>query len=136
MPDTYAVKGVQFAFHYVNKNSDIGQLAIDNVKLVAVDPAAPAENHTITASAGEGGTISPSGSVSVADGADQTFTIQAADGYQIADVLVDGSSVGAVESYTFSAVTADHTISASFEQKAADVQFDNDFEEDEFPGHG
>ena len=70
--------------------------------------------YTITASAGTGGTISPSGSVSVSHGANRTFTITANTGYTIANVLVDGASVGAVSSYTFSNVTAAHTISASF----------------------
>lgn len=70
--------------------------------------------YTITASAGLGGSISPSGAVSVNYGADQAFTITADTGYQIADVLVDGVSVSAVPSYTFTAVTADHTITASF----------------------
>ncbi|MBI1782204.1 MAG: lamin tail domain-containing protein, partial [Sphingobacteriales bacterium] len=70
--------------------------------------------YTITASAGTGGTISPSGGVSVNCGSDQTFTITPAACYSIADVLVDGSSVGAVGTYTFTNVTAGHTISASF----------------------
>ncbi len=69
---------------------------------------------TITASAGAGGTITPSGAVSVADGANQSFTIAPDASYQIADVLVDGSSVGAVTTYTFTNVTANHTIAASF----------------------
>ena len=69
---------------------------------------------TITASAGPNGSIDPSGAVSVADGADQSFTITPDAGHYIADVLVDGSSVGAVTSYTFTNVTADHSISASF----------------------
>jgi len=68
----------------------------------------------ITASAGEKGAVSPSGSVSVASGSDQTFTITPDPGYHIVDVVVDGSSVGAVATYTFSNVTADHTITASF----------------------
>jgi len=68
----------------------------------------------ITASAGEHGTISPSGAVKVAPGADQLFTISAEAGYRIADVTVDGASVGAVESYTFTKVSAPHTIAASF----------------------
>jgi len=71
-------------------------------------------SHTITASAGSGGSISPSGAVLVAHTASQGFTIAADPGYSIADVLVDGVSVGAVASYTFSNVTADHTIAASF----------------------
>src|SRR5205814_806058 len=70
---------------------------------------------TITATAGAGGSISPSGAVSVACGASQTFTISPADKcHAIADVLVDGVSVGAVSTYTFSDVQANHTISACF----------------------
>jgi len=42
------------------------------------------------------------------------YAIAPATGYHIADVLVDGVSVGAVTSYTFSNVTANHTISATF----------------------
>jgi uncharacterized repeat protein (TIGR02543 family) len=70
--------------------------------------------YTITASAGSGGTIDPSGAVPVACGADQTFTIEADSCHTIADILVDGSSVGAVTSYTFTDVAANHTIAASF----------------------
>ena len=70
--------------------------------------------YTLTASAGTGGTISPSGSVSVNHGANQTFTITPNTGYGVTNVLVDGASVGAVSSYTFNNVTANHTISASF----------------------
>ncbi len=70
--------------------------------------------YTITSSAGTGGTISPSGTVSVAQGANQSFTIAANSGYTISDVAVDGSSVGAVSTYTFTNVTANHTIAASF----------------------
>ena len=70
---------------------------------------------TITASAGANGTITPSGSVSVNPGANQSFTITPTNTtFHIADVLVDGSSVGAVPSYTFPNVTANHTISAIF----------------------
>jgi len=70
--------------------------------------------HTITASAGSHGSISPSGDVTVNQGSDKTFTITPDTGYQIDDVLVDGSSIGAVSSYTFINVTQDHTISATF----------------------
>ena len=70
--------------------------------------------YIITTSAGPDGSISPSGSVSVNYGASQTFTITPNTGYQVASVLVDGVSVGAVSSYTFSNVQADHTISATF----------------------
>lgn len=69
---------------------------------------------TITASAGANGSISPSGSVSVAYGGNQTFTMPPATGYHVADVLVDGISVGAVSSYNFSNVIANHTIAVTF----------------------
>lgn len=72
------------------------------------------EQHTITATAGEGGSISPSGAVIVTDGADQAFTITANEGYVISDVKVDGVSVGAVNSYAFSDVTSDHAIEVTF----------------------
>lgn len=68
----------------------------------------------ITASAGAHGTITPSGAVNVTSGGNQSFTIAANSGYHIADVLVDGVTVGAVPNYTFNIVTAPHTISASF----------------------
>ena len=76
-----------------------------------------ATTYTIGAFAGTGGTISPSGSVNVAHGGSQTFTITPDTGYTIAGVTVDGVSVGAVSSYTFSNVTANHTISATFSLK-------------------
>ena len=137
VPAEYNVDGVQFAFRYVHPNEDTtGQLAIDNVKLTAVETGEVAQKYTITATAGEGGTITPNGDVSVKEGASQTFTIAADSGYEIADVLVDGNSVGAVETYTFDEVKANHTITVSFNKTATGVEFDNDFEQDEFPGHG
>ena len=70
--------------------------------------------HTIKATAGANGSISPSGWTSVREGWDQTFTITPDKGYAVAKVLVDGKSVGAVTSYTFKNVTKDHTIEAVF----------------------
>ncbi|MHB8762972.1 MAG: InlB B-repeat-containing protein [Deferrisomatales bacterium] len=74
---------------------------------------------TITAGAGEGGTISPSGAINVPEGGSQTFAITASDGFHVKDVVVDGTSVGGQTSYTFRNVTDDHTIAASFEAEAA-----------------
>lgn len=71
-------------------------------------------DHTIRASAGANGTISPAGWTSVGEGGEQTFTITPDAGYAVAKVLVDGRSVGAVASYTFRNVTQDHTIEAVF----------------------
>lgn len=70
--------------------------------------------HTIKASSDSNGSISPSERVSVRHGRDQSFTITPDKGYEIAKVLVDGKSVGAVESYTFKSVTKNHTIEAIF----------------------
>ena len=72
------------------------------------------DTRTITATAGANGAISPTGAVSVNYGSSQPFTITPAANYHVADVLVDGASVGAVVSYTFTNVTAPHTIAASF----------------------
>jgi parallel beta-helix repeat protein len=83
--------------------------------LTAPNSAAPTiPMFNILASAGAGGSINPSGSISVPYGGNQTFTITADTGYQIVDVLVDGSSVGVGSSYNFTNVQADHTISATF----------------------
>lgn len=71
-------------------------------------------NYIITTSSGDGGEISPGGSVQVDFGSDQTFDITRWSGYYVADVVVDSTSVGAVGTYTFTNVTADHTISATF----------------------
>src|SRR5207244_4102552 len=70
--------------------------------------------ETIAASQGADGSISPAGSVSVDCGSSRTFTITPAACYHVADVLVDGVSVGAVSSYTLNNVTGNHTIAASF----------------------
>jgi subtilisin len=72
--------------------------------------------YTITASAGEGGTITPSGEVKVAQGDDKTFTITPYDGYSINVLTVDGEAVDAPDgSYTFKDVQSNHTVSAAFE---------------------
>src|SRR5262249_8907297 len=69
----------------------------------------------IAASAGSGGSISPSGNVTVIYGDSQKFSISASDKcHFIADVKVDGVSVGTPSSYTFTNVQTDHTIAATF----------------------
>jgi len=72
--------------------------------------------YIITASFGPGGVIVPSGTVSVNAGANQTFNILPNECYKIADVQVDGASVGAINSYTFSKVSANHSIMATFKK--------------------
>ena len=70
--------------------------------------------YTIEATAGAGGSISPSGSVSVREGRDQTFTITPDKGYAVSNVKIDGKSIGAVKSYTFESVSRTHTIEVIF----------------------
>lgn len=70
--------------------------------------------YTIRAIAGANGSISPEGDVVVISGQNQTFTITPASGYHISDVKVDDVSQGAIGTYTFENVTADHTIEATF----------------------
>ncbi len=89
-------------------------LGYDSAMLAFLLTPKTTDKYAITASAGVGGTIVLDGTVDVAAGTDYTVYISAVDGYHIADVLVDGVSVGAVSSYTFKYVTASHTIAASF----------------------
>ena len=112
------------AFRYQRPayNQNGGPVFVDNVKLTAVGggetPTPPAETFTITASAGQGGSITPSGAVSVKKGESQTFTITPSANYKIKDVIVDNESKGVVDTYTFETVTEPHTITASFTEKA------------------
>ena len=96
----------------------VAQYTFTNVNADATISAsfilAPPVTYTIVSSAGTGGTISPNGSTTVDEGNDQVYDIIPDTGYIIEDVLVDGVSVGAVAQYTFTNVTADATISASF----------------------
>ena len=84
--------------------------------VLMIKPATPTgePNYTIKATAGAGGSISPSGNVSVREGRDQTFTITPDKGYAVANVKIDGKSIGAVKSYTFENVSRTHTIEVIF----------------------
>ncbi len=77
-------------------------------------------SYDITASAGDHGTITPEGKVSAYYGSAKTFNFTPDEGYKVADVVVDGASVGAVSSYTFENITKAHTISVTFEPIADD----------------
>jgi hypothetical protein len=90
-------------FNDISKISDLGDIFIITWK-----------NYTITASAGIDGFIDPTSKVKVLPGLDQTFTIHANTGFRIVDVLVDGTSVGAVSTYTFNDVAENHKIVAFF----------------------
>jgi hypothetical protein len=72
------------------------------------------QTYTITATSGANGSVTPVGTTTVNSGGSQTYTITPATGYTVSSVLVDGTSVGAVTTYTFSSVIENHTISATF----------------------
>ena len=90
---------------------------VEVVLSMGPEPSPSPESHTITVTAGTGGSISPKGLVMVENEKDQTFTITPDEGYEIREVKVDGTSIGAVESYTFTKVTGDHAIYAVFQKK-------------------
>ena len=82
-----------------------------------ITPPSGTASYKITATAGIGGTISSGGTTTVSAAGQLTYTIKANEGYYIADVKVDGKSVGAVSSFAFEKITASHTIEASFAKK-------------------
>lgn len=101
-----------------NITTDIGSVVVgDGTK-------DPAQGFTITATAGEGGTITPSGRVAVANGGSQTFTVAADSGYSISDVTVDDSTAADVVqndngTYTVQNVTKDCTVHATFSKNSS-----------------
>ncbi|MGC9321688.1 MAG: InlB B-repeat-containing protein, partial [Kosmotogaceae bacterium] len=93
-------------------NNSTGTINMDSDESVNV--TLTKKTYTITASAGTGGSINPSGSVSVEHGSSKTFIMSPSEGYGVEDVLVDGESVGPRDTYTFNNITSSHTISVSF----------------------
>lgn len=96
-------KVTEYTIENIQKSVDISISVIKNV-----------DGYTIKASAGNGGKISPSGDVKIEKGKDATFAFSANSGYAVSDVTVDGKKVVASGSYTFKAVSENHTISVSF----------------------
>jgi len=107
-----------FKYRCIVSNS-AGFVTSRSATLTVEDDTTPPSETTyiITAAVGANGSISPSGSVEVKEGADQTFTITADEGYEIENMKVDGSDVSAASSYTFNNVTEAHRIEATFKQK-------------------
>jgi len=93
--------------------------------LLIIGPACAVKTYTISASAGEGGVISPSGEVRVDHGGSQIFIIEAANGFTIGDVRVDGKSLGPISFYTFTNVREDHSIAASFLPLTGTLEIDS-----------
>jgi hypothetical protein len=84
---------------------------------VSVSAAFKLRTYTIRASAGRGGSISPSGTATVVAGSYKTYVFTPKWGYCISSVKIDGISIAPIPSYTFNDVKANHTISVSFKRK-------------------
>lgn len=97
-----------------------GNININNCQITSISiDGKEIGKYKVIASAGEGGKITPEGETVVAEGESVSYNIEASNGYAISDVLVDGKSVGAVSTYAFNNVTADHEIKALFKKKEA-----------------
>jgi hypothetical protein len=101
---------VGFAIPYVTSSANDKQIAPRGLADIFLN----VPGFIITATAGNGGKIEPSGTVFVAEGEDITFTITPNYGYEIESVFLDGVSVGQPETVTLTHITGDHTISVTF----------------------
>ena len=114
--------GYHFASWTGDTNTSANPLNLTMNRGYAITGTFEINMYTITVSAVVNGSISPSGLVVVAHGVDTNFLIEANDGYIISNVVVDGSSVGTPDNYTFYDVTNNHTISAVFQLYAASAK--------------
>lgn len=119
-PNTgYEVKSV--TVDGVNKGK-ITSYTFDDVKEAhTISATFVKKQFTITASAGAGGSISPSGTATITYGDDKTYTITPNTGYEVKSVTVDGVNKGKITSYTFDDVKQSHTISATFVKKQFNI---------------
>lgn len=96
-------KTTTYTIEDIRKSMDVSISVVQNV-----------DGFVIKASAGNGGKITPSGDVKVEKGKDATFKFDANSGYAVKEVTVDGKKVTASGSYTFKAVSENHTIAVTF----------------------
>jgi hypothetical protein len=116
-PITFFINGIPAEVYEVGKGPWMTSYPFKDGGETNLDLRIAGTQHTISATAGTGGIISPSGSVQVPDGMCKTFTITPDSCHTILDVKVDSASVGAVSSYTFDNVIGDHSIQATFAAK-------------------
>ena len=110
----YTVTGLTNGQSYTLSVRAVNAVGTGAEASITATPQADVIFHTITASAGSGGSITPSGAVSVAEGGSQTFFIDPDDNYRISSVTVDNVNKGNISSYTFTGVMSNHSISATF----------------------
>ena len=95
-----------------------GSININNCQITSISiNGKEIDKYQINASAGVGGKITPDGETVVTKGESVSYKIEALSGYMISNVFVDGRSVGAVSTYDFDNVAADHEIKAEFKKK-------------------
>lgn len=80
-------------------------------------PAAPTA-YTVTVTSGSGGSVSPSGAVTVEEGKDISFQIIPDSGYELSELKIDGFSAPLSEVFTFTEVSENHTLYAVFREAA------------------
>jgi hypothetical protein len=104
---TWDISGLANGTYYVHATIDDGTTAVSAYAAgpLVIDRTV---SLTITATAGAGGSITPSGTIVISNGSSQTFTIIPDSGYRVQSVLVDGADQGAITSYTFQNVTTSH----------------------------
>ena len=121
----YTIPGLQdgLTYYFAVKAYDDGNLSAFSQE---ISHTVGLNTHTIAASAGSHGSITPAGSVVVNNAASRTFTINPEQDYQVLEVRVDGTLIGTATSYTFNNVTEDHTITASFVYVDPDPDSDGD----------
>lgn len=120
-PITFFINGIAAEVYEVGKGPWMASYPFKDGGETNLDLRIAGTQHTITAIAGAGGTISPSGSVQVIEGESRTFTITPDSCHTILDVKVDSVSMGAVASYTFNNVICDHIIQVTFAEKTFSV---------------
>ena len=96
------------------ENPDEPGFVLNNYQLAQLLLLLRNRTYNITATAGEGGMITPAGTTKVKYRQEQTYVITPAVGYMVESVVVDGKNVGAIREYTFKDVRAKHTITATF----------------------
>jgi DNA/RNA-binding domain of Phe-tRNA-synthetase-like protein len=112
-----------------DSNGNESSYSDEVIYAVPADVAPLIITYEVNAITSNNGTISPAGVTSVAEGESVTYTISASPDHHIADVLVDGVSVGALSSYTFNQIGANHNIEAFFEADQITGSIDPDIDD-------
>jgi len=101
------------------KHADGNGISYNYDKIGNLESKIPFGNvFTITASATEGGILSPLGTATITAGSSKSYSFTPLYGYRVVDVVVDGVSKGAIATFSFTNLAANHTIAANFAPNA------------------